>query len=210
MNSITYREVFPLIKANKLWLGPTISSGDREFRVPESYPLSAAGFRVGTDGERYIRVKGVRWFTNIEHGRRHEPLQLMTMADNLKYNKKLIKNLDGFSEYRTYDNYAALEIPFTNAIPSDYDGIMGVPITWLDKYDPDQFEIVGRGEDIEWAQSDECGFFTPTTPELQAQYRKRDKTWRIQNQFLLDKDGFAHTVFKRIFIRHRNPASKED
>ncbi|RCS91858.1 DNA methyltransferase [Brevibacterium aurantiacum] len=209
MNAITYREVFPLIQENRLWLGPTISSGDREFRVPESYPLSAAGFRVDDDGKKYIRVKGVRWFTNIEHGRRHEPLPLMDMADNLKFNKKLIDKLEGHPTYFRYDNYDALEIPYTSAIPSDYEGIMGVPITWLDKYSPEQFEILGRGEDIEWARSNECSFFTPTTPELQALYRKRDKTWRIQNQYVLDDEGHAHTIYKRIFIRHRNPAPKE-
>ena len=209
MNAITYREVFPLIKNNRLWLGPTISSGDREFRVPDSYPLNAAGFRVDEDGNKFIRVKGVRWFTNIEHGRRHEPLQLMSTAENLKYNKKLIEKLNGSPDYLVYDNYAAIEVPFTDAIPADHPGVMGVPITWLDKYDPSQFEIVGRGEDIEWAESDDCDFFTPTTPELQKLYRARDKTWRIQNQYLLDAEGFAHTVYKRIFIRHLNPAPKK-
>ena len=82
-NAVTYKEIFPHIMANKIWLGETIHSGDREFRVPNSYPLEAAGFRTDDDGNRYIRVKGVRWYTNLDHGRRHEPLSLMTMADNL-------------------------------------------------------------------------------------------------------------------------------
>lgn len=139
MNAITYKDVFPLIANNQIWLGSTISSGDREFAVPSNYPLNAAGFRVDDNGQKYIRVKGVRWFTNIEHGRRHEPLQLMTMDDNLKFNKKLASK----TPYQEYDNYKAIEVPFTNAIPSDYSGVMGVPISFLDKYNPDQFEILG-------------------------------------------------------------------
>ena len=140
LNAISYKEIFPLIKENKLWLGSSIHSGDREFGVPKSYPLNAASFRVDADGNKFIRVKGVRWYTNIEHGRRHQPLQLMTMADNLKFNKKLKD-----PKYPIYDNYDALEVPATNAIPSDYDGVMGVPISFLDKYCPEQFEIVTLG-----------------------------------------------------------------
>ena len=139
MNSITCKDVFPLIQNNKLWLGATISSGDREFRVPNSYTLNAAGSRIDREGNKYIRVKGVRWFTNIEHGRRHEQLQRMTMVDNLKFNKQIPKT----NAYQEYDNYKAIEIPKTNAIPSDYKCIMGVPITFLDKYNPEQFVILG-------------------------------------------------------------------
>lgn len=139
VNAITYKEIFPLIKTNRLWLGPTITSGDREFRVPESYPLKAAGFRIDEDGNKFIRVKGVRWFTNIEHGRRHEPLSLMTMEDNLRFSRHKSLRENG---YLKYDNYDAIEVPFVDAIPSDYVEAMGVPITFLDKYNPDQFEII--------------------------------------------------------------------
>ena len=142
MNAITYKEVFPLIKDNKVWLGPSISSGDREFGVPKEYPLNAAGWRIDENGNHFIRVKGVRWFTNIEHGRRHEPLSLMTMADNIKFSSH--KDLRGRKEYQHYDNYDAIEVPYTDAIPSDYDGKMGVPISFLDKYCPEQFEIIGQ------------------------------------------------------------------
>lgn len=141
MNAITYKETFPLIMNNQMWLGSTIHSGDREFQVPEEYPIKAAGWRIDENGKKYIRVKGVRWFTNIDHGRRHEPLPLMTMADNLRYSKH--KELKGKDAYDHYDNYDAIDIPFTDAIPSDYDEVMGVPISWLDKYCPEQFEIVG-------------------------------------------------------------------
>ncbi|MDD7066183.1 MAG: adenine-specific methyltransferase EcoRI family protein [Sodaliphilus pleomorphus] len=141
MNAITYKEVFPLLKDNKIWLGPSISSGDREFGVPKEYPLNAAGWRIDEEGKHFIRVKGVRWYTNIEHGKRHEPLPLMTMADNLKFSRH--KDLRLRKEYQHYDNYDAIEVPYTDAIPSDYDGVMGVPISFLDKYCPEQFRLLG-------------------------------------------------------------------
>ena len=141
MNAVTYKEVFPLIKENKIWYGCSISSGDREFGVPDEYPLTAAGWRIDETGKKYIRVKGVRWFTNLDHGRRHQQLPLMTMADNLKFSRH--KELRGRSSYIHYDNYNAIEVPFTDAIPSDYEGAMGVPISFLDKYCPEQFEILG-------------------------------------------------------------------
>lgn len=139
-NCIAYKEVFPLIKDNKLWIGPTITSGDREFMVPKSYETRSASLRIDEAGNKYIRVPGVHWFTNLEHGRRHEPLKLMTMKDNLRYSKHkdIVEN-----GYLKYDNYDAVDIPYSDSIPSDYNGLMGVPITFLDKYCPEQFEIVG-------------------------------------------------------------------
>lgn len=159
-NAVTYKEIFPLIMHNKMWLGETIHSGDREFRVPESYPLDAAGFRIDEDGNRYIRVKGVRWFTNLDHGRRHQPLALMTMADNRRFNSSSV----GDDGYEAYENYDAIEVGSYKIIPSDYEGVMGVPITFLDKYNPDQFEIVGTTESNDpenpfrtrWYSSAEC------------------------------------------------------
>lgn len=146
MNAITYKEVFPLIQSNQIWLGESIHSGDREFRVPDNYPLLAAGSRIDEKGNKYIRVKGVRWFTNLEHGRRHQPLQLMTMADNIKFSKHKEIREQG---YLHYDNYDAIEVPYSDAIPSDYVEDMGVPITYLDRHNPDEFEIVKfrKGDD---------------------------------------------------------------
>jgi hypothetical protein len=141
MQAITYKEVFPLIKADRLWMGVSIHSGDREFRVPDHYPLNAANSRVDENGVKYIRIKGVRWWTNLDHGRRHQKLPLMTIKDNLRYSKH--EEIKGRAAYDRYDNFNAIEVPFTDAIPSDYDGMMGVPITFLDKYNPDQFEILG-------------------------------------------------------------------
>ena len=128
MNAITYKEIFPLIKDNKLWLGASIKSGDRKFYVPDNYPLNASGCGIDENGKRFIRVKGVRWFTNIEDAKRNLPLDLYK-----KYNP---------NDYPKYDNYDAINVDKTSDIPMDYDGVMGVPITFLDKYCPTQFEIV--------------------------------------------------------------------
>lgn len=129
INAITYKECFKHIKDNKMWLGASIHSGDREFRVPDDYPLNAAGYRIDKDGNKYIRVKGVRWFTNLDYEERHEKLVL--------YKKYTLE------EYPKYDNYDAINIDKTSEIPMDYNGVMGVPVTFLDKYNPAQFEILG-------------------------------------------------------------------
>ena len=143
MNATTYKEVFPLVMYNQLWYGLSISSGDREFMVPDGYPIEAAGWRIDEKGKKYIRVKGVRWFTNLDHGRRHEPLQLMSLKENVRYGKHKEIREKG---YPKYDNYDAIEVPYTDAIPDDYAGMMGVPISFLDKYCPEQFEIVGMAK----------------------------------------------------------------
>ena len=144
MNAITYKEIFPLIKANRLWLGATGSGRDMVFAVPNGSKIAESdrqkAARLGYVGD-YTRLGNSCWFTNLDHGRRHRPLPLMTMEDNLKYSKK--KGIKGKKKYDTYDNYDAIEVPFTVAIPSDYGGAMGVPISFLDKYNPDQFEIIG-------------------------------------------------------------------
>ena len=147
MNAITYKEIFPFIKDNKLWLGATGFNTDMVFGVPNGTKIAPKdkekAEKLGYEGN-YTRLGNSCWFTNIDHGRRHQPLKLMTMEDNIKFNKKL----KGQS-YQKYDNYDAIEVPYTDAIPSDYDGVMGVPISFLDKYCPEQFEIVSfrKGED---------------------------------------------------------------
>ena len=215
MNAITYKEVFPLIKEKQLWLGPSISSGDREFRVPDSYPLNAAGWRVDEQGQKFLRIKGIRWFTNLDHGRRHEPLTLMTEGDNIKFSKhKEVKDIG----YKQYDNYDAIEVPFTDAIPSDFKGVMGVPITFLDKYNPDQFEILG-------ATQRGCHDLVPDT-------KKYDDYWEVKpggeptgssggktnenanlegndgkKNYFINKSGHVvQSAYQRIFIRHREAA----
>jgi len=142
-NTITYKEVFPYIKANKMWVGAMSFSNDILFIAPKDTDLSdvsKTSIRI-VDGITYLRSPSM-WITNLDHGRRHQPLGLMTMSDNLKFNKKMQNKI----AYPKYDNYAAIEVPFTKAIPSDYEGVMGVPISFLDKYNPEQFEIVGRAD----------------------------------------------------------------
>ena len=147
MNAITYKEVFPLIKDNKVWLGATGNGRDMVFGVPDGAKVNekdrAKAARLGYVGN-YTRLGNSCWYTCIEHGRRHAPLPLMTMEDNLRYSKH--KELKGKPAYDRYDNYDAIEVPYTDAIPSDYDGVMGVPISFLDKYCPEQFEILGATE----------------------------------------------------------------
>lgn len=140
----TYKETFRLIKSSKLWIGATGSNCDMVFGVPEGTYVKPEdkkkAERMGYVGN-YTRLGNSVWYTNLEHGRRHQPLPLMTLADNLKYSRH--KDLVAKHAYEQYDNYNAIEVPYTDAIPSDYDGIMGVPISFLDKYCPEQFKLLG-------------------------------------------------------------------
>jgi hypothetical protein len=177
-NTITYKEIFPLIKEDKMWVGTTSFNKDMLFIAPSNADLSSkpkTAVRI-VDGITYLRSPSV-WFTNLDHGRRHQPLSLMTMADNKKFNKRLQKNENS---YQKYDNYDAIEVPFTNAIPSDYDGVMGVPISFLDKYSPEQFEIVG------WSRHNDYN--------MDGGYWKGGKNDATIN----GKD-----VYRRILIRHK-------
>jgi hypothetical protein len=141
MNAITYKEVFPLIKDNKLWVGATNFNTGMYFFVPENFEYASTyKFEQEVDGKKASRVPGVCWYSTLDHGRRHEPLSLMTEQDNIKFSKhNEVKGLN----YTLYDNYDAIEVPFTDSIPSNFNGVMGVPISFLNKYSPEQFEIVG-------------------------------------------------------------------
>jgi hypothetical protein len=214
MNAITYKEVFPLIKNNKMWTGTRfnqrVNGKNMTFFVPDDYKLSGTEVEV-VDGRKMISVAGTGWYTNIDHGRRHLPLKLMTMADNLRFNKKM----QGKDSYDIFDNYDAIEIPFTECIPSDYDGIMGVPISFLNKYNPEQFIILG-------ATQRGCHDEVPDT-------RKYDDYWEMkqsgertgssggktnENANLLGNDGkknyfinnegrVIQSAYQRLFIKHR-------
>ena len=175
VNAITYKEVFPLIMNNKVWFGPSISSGDRKFNVPDDYPLNAAGCGTDAEGKRYIRVKGVRWFTNLDHKKRHEELDLVC-----RYSPE---------EYPTYDNYDAIEVSKTCDIPYDYAGTMGVPITFLDKYNPEQFEIIG--------QSLECA-------DMNIIKVKLGKLNGGPRFYIQNKDGLKR-MYERVVIRNKHP-----
>ena len=155
MNASTYNEVFPYLKENKIWLGYKSLNQDMYFDVPdERKEWLLANKKEGSaykiiDGIVMGRLASACWFTNLDHGKRHQPLLLDTMEHNLKFNKKLRKKFEsdyGKADYPHYDNYDAIEVPFVEVIPSDYDSVMGVPITFMDKYNPDQFEILGATE----------------------------------------------------------------
>ena len=193
-NAITYKEVFPLIKANLIWTGCRGFSGGMWFRADYDERTEKI-----EDGTKLLNVPSI-WFTNLDHGRRHQPLQLMTMAQNIKHSKH--KEVRGIG-YRTYDNYDAIEVPFTDAIPSDYDGVMGVPISFLDKYCPEQFDILGmcENEDLYALKTrvyshDEC------QQAYMAKFGKKG-TYDLNASGVLTVDGIQEKVYQRILIRRR-------
>lgn len=183
VNSVTYKDFFSLIKQNKVWIGASIHSGDREFQVPNDYPLNAAGFRIDDKGNKFIRVKGVRWFTNLDYLQRHEEL-ILYKTYNLE-------------EYPKYDNYDAINVNKTADIPCDYDGAMGVPITFLDKYNPEQFEIIGLG-------ISNSGIEIGVKPyKLEHKnYRKNiQKRGAVDGDLYMVKNGIVEVPYARILIR---------
>lgn len=174
VNALKYKEIFPLIKQDKMWLGCSIHSGDREFGVPDDYPLEASSCRIDEKGRKFIRVKGVRWYTNIEHKERHEEMILYRKYDPAVYPK--------------YVNYDAIEVSKTADIPCDYDGVMGVPITFMDKYNPDQFEIVGMSLDL------------ANMSIIRERLGRNDGG----PTFYIEKDGKLIRLYDRIAIRRRH------
>ena len=126
-NNVTYKEVFQLIMTNKIWLG--YKSGDMAFKVPSDYEARETRYWEDETGQKWRSLGNICWFTNLDHNKRHEELDLVCHYSS--------------EEYPTYDNYAAINVNKVDEIPVDYDGIMGVPITFFDKYNPNQFEILG-------------------------------------------------------------------
>jgi hypothetical protein len=181
-NAITYKEVFPLIKENRMWLGATRSGvGSMYFQIPNEMPKKS-GQIIDEAGRRLQTIGNSAWFTNIPHGKRYRRLDLMSMKDNLKFSSHKQIRENG---YPTYDNYDAIEVPKVEAIPADYEGVMGVPITFLGKYNPEQFEIVGSQR---WAKE----------PVLYEIYRG-NKTADTDFKTLIN----GRETYDRIFIRHR-------
>ena len=208
VNAITYKEFFPLIRDNKVWIGASIHSGDRKFYVPEDYPLNAAGCGVDETGRKFIRVKGVRWYTNLDLKQRHEEMILVK-----RYNEE---------EYPYYDNYDAINVGKTADIPCDFSGLMGVPITFLDKYSPDQFEIIGltqRGchdEALETKKYDDywemrqdgtrtgsSGSKTNGNPNLAMNDGKH-------NYFINSEGHIVQSCYQRILIRNKHPEQPKE
>jgi len=174
MNAITYKEVFPLIKSNKLWLGNKTSSQQMFLEAPKEYTERVMANRPQgmwwriIDGKPLIGIHTALWFTNLDHGRRHQPLQLMTEAEVIKFVTK--------KPFEKYENYDAIEVPLVKNIPSDYKGVIGVPVSFLDNYNPDQFKILGSNRGVDQDPNKIYG----------------------RGSYLNGKE-----VYKRIFIRHK-------
>jgi hypothetical protein len=206
-NSVTYKDIFPLIKDNKMWLGCTNFNVGMFFEVPAHWELF---HHINQEtGRKIARVSSSCWYTNLDHGRRHQPLRLMTMAENLKFSK----NLRSKGDYDRYDNYDAIEVGTYKEIPSDYDGMMGVPVTFLDKYNPDQFEIIGITKTWD-------GGACKTYP-MQTQVSKDGKTSIVsklndqpamkvgkrpvgETHYIVGREYFV-ALYQRLLIRHRRP-----
>lgn len=188
VNAITYKEFFPLIKENKVWIGASIHPGDRKFYVPDDYPLNAAGCGIDDEGRRFIRVKGVRWYTNLDIKQRHEEMILVK-----RYSPEL---------YPQYYNYDAINVDKTADIPCDFEGVIGVPITFMDKYSPDQFDIVGLGI----ANLGLSIGVRPYKPEHKLYRKEVQKRGTIDGDlYMLDENGNPVVPCARILIRNKHP-----
>ena len=196
-NAITYKEIFPLLMNNEIWLGNGFKGGNAFFRVVEDRDY-ASGVYDKTTG--LVKFRNCCWFTNIDHGRRHQPLRLMTEAENIRFSKH--KEIKGIG-YQKYENYDAIEVNYCDAIPSDYDGIMGVYSTFFDKYCPEQFEIVGMCENKDLYKLKTKIYSTEECKA--AYYNKFNKkgTYDLNASGVLLKDGILEKVFQRILIRKR-------
>lgn len=198
LNAITYKEVFPLIMENKLWLGNGFHAGNAYFSTPSAVNYGS-GVYIPKTG--LVKFRNCCWFTNLDHGRRHQPLPLMTMSDNLKFSKH--KEIKGKADYDRYDNYDAIEVPFTDAIPSDYEGVMGVPISFMEKYCPEQFEILGVEFGHLFMRLEGA---TGLSEQFVNDYYAQGGTgsYSVNHPILgYYQDGKAKIPFKRILIRKR-------
>jgi hypothetical protein len=194
-NCVTYKEVFPLFKENKMWSGRTEWSGGMWFETKDLGDVDKV-----INGVNMKNVSSF-WFTNLDHGRRHQPLPLMTMAENLKYSKH--KEIKGKKSYVRYENYNAIEVPFTDSIPKDYDGIMGVPISFLDKYSPEQFEIVGMCENEDIYKLKTRVYTTQECKQAYLDKFGKKGTYDLNASGVIIQDGLQEKVYQRVLIRHR-------
>ncbi len=197
MNAITYKEIFAFIKNNRMWLGNGFNAGNAYFSTPNARKDFASG--VYDEKTGLVKFRNCRWFTNLDHGRRHKPLPLMTKADNLRFNKKMA----GKDSYEKYENYNAIEVSFVKNIPSDFKSIMGVPISFLDKYNPDQFEIVGMCENEDLYKQK-----TKVYTSLECKQAYLDKfgkkgTYDLNASGVVIRDGLREKVYQRVLIKHK-------
>ena len=194
-NCVTYKEVFPLIKENRLWSGRTEWSGGMWFETKNQDDVDKV-----IDGLSMKNVSSM-WLTNIDHGRRHQPLPLMSMNDNLKFSKH--KEIKGKVAYDHYDNYDAIDVSFTDAIPSDYEGVMGVPISFLDKYSPDQFDIVGMCENEDLYNLKSKVYKTSECKEAYLAKFGKKGTYDLNASGVVIRDGLLEKVYQRVLIKHK-------
>ena len=199
LSAIIYKEIFPLIKENKMWLGNGFNAGNAYFSTPITREYAGGVYDPETG---LVKFRNCCWFTNLDHGRRHQVLLPMTMEENLKYSKH--KEIKGKKSYEKYDNYDAIEVPFTDSIPSDYYGVMGVPISFLDKYDPDQFSILGTNDN---GLVDDKFKITPgLTKKFVDDYYKAGGTGAYKEGNPTAgyyENNVAKMAYKRIFIKHK-------
>lgn len=192
----TYKEIFPEIKNNHMWVGVTCNNEDMVFEVPEGADVNPKdrekAARMGYVGN-YTRQGNACWFTNLDHGRRHAPLALMTMADNLRYSKHKDLRENG---YYSYYNYDGIDVPYVDAIPDDYNGVMGVPTSFLDKYNPEQFEIIGIGSGYLGQGIGVGGILKEHKNMMKGHSAAGDL-------YYLQKDGTPKVPYSRILIRKK-------
>lgn len=201
MNAITYKETFPHIKENRIWLGATNFNKGMYFFVPKGFQYAKTyKFLREMNGKAVNRVPGCCWYTNIDHGRRHQPLTLMTMADNIRYSKhKEVKD----QKYQHYDNYNAIEVPYADAIPSDYEGVMGVPISFLDKYCPEQFEILGMCENENLYKLKTKVYTNQEKKDAYFAKFNKNGQYDLNASGVIIVDGMKEKVYQRILIRKK-------
>jgi hypothetical protein len=201
MNAITYKEVFPLLKENKVWLGNNykVNAGAMFFEIPEKIAnlKQVREVKTNENGKKvYVtRVQGVRWFTNLDHGRRHQPLPLMTEADVIKFVTK--------KPFEKYENYDAIEVSFVKNIPSDYNGIMGVPISILDKYSPEQFKIVGMCENEDLYKLKTKVYTSAECKQAYLDKFGKKGTYDLNASGVVIRNGLLEKVYQRILIKHK-------
>lgn len=185
VNAITYKEIFSLIMNNRIWLWASIHSWDREFRVPNDYPLNASWCRIDEKWNKYIRVKWVRWYTNLDYKERHEDLIMYK-----EYNE---------IEYLSYENFNAINVNKISEIPYDYKWIMWVPITFLDKYNPEQFEIIWL-----WISNSWLEVWVKPYKETHKKYRKEiQKRWAVDWDLYMVINWVVEVPYARILIRKK-------
>lgn len=191
LNATTYMEIFPLLMNNQMWIGPSIHSGDRKFYVPEDYQLKASGCGVDENGKKYIRVKGVRWYTNLDIKQRHDEIVLVK-----RFNPE---------DYPTYENLkGCINVNKVSEIPCDYNGLMGVPITFLDKYCPEQFEILGCAD----ANILPKGWKGAPKHFIDLYYQQGNTGQYQEGNRLacyITKEGIAKIPYKRVIVRNKHP-----